>query len=142
MLLKHVFLTYKGTHVNLICELYKISYKPLKENFVLFLIACTSQNILFVENFVQSIYKIDMRPFTCKKHIFLKACFFNSINKKTCVSHVFKGCMSLLYMSCMKFYTNQFVRNLSLFCSLKDTLLLKVSLLVWNFCQFQLYLHL
>jgi hypothetical protein len=33
---------------------------------------------------------------------------FNSINKKICASHMFKGHMSLLYVGCMKFLTNRF----------------------------------
>jgi hypothetical protein len=36
---------------------------------------------------------------------------FNSINKKICVSHMFKGQMSLLYVGCMKFTTTRFVGN-------------------------------
>jgi hypothetical protein len=38
----------------------------------------------------------------CEKHMLLK---------KTCDSHMLKGHMSLLYVSCRKFLTNRFVGN-------------------------------
>jgi hypothetical protein len=41
---------------------------------------------------------------------FLQA-FLIALIKKTCVSHMFKGHVSFLYVSCKKFLTNQFVRN-------------------------------
>jgi hypothetical protein len=67
-------------------------------------------------NFLQPTYKIDMRPLTYEKHTLFKehvllTNFFNSINKKKCDSHMFKGHMSFLYVGCRKFPTNQFVRN-------------------------------
>jgi len=47
----------------------------------------------------------------------LLTCFFNSINKKTCASHMFKCHVSFLYVGCRKFLTNKFVEN---FCPIKN----------------------
>jgi hypothetical protein len=67
-------------------------------------------------NFLQPTYKINMCQLPCEKHMLFKQhvlliCFFNTINKKICVSHMFKGHMSFLYVGCKKFLSLYDVSN-------------------------------
>jgi hypothetical protein len=76
-------------------------------------------------NFLQTgLYEISYNPhirLTCVLWHVRNTCYLNSMYfvhfflialiKKTCDSHMFKGYVSFLNMSCKKFLTNQFVRN-------------------------------